>query len=199
MKVVMPSLRPEIVAYRQRTGADKWDEMWEGVLHMPPMPSYFHQELEGSLETYLRVRWARPRRAKVCHQVNLASVGGWPHDYRIPDLVLLMPDRFDIIRGEYLEGAPNVVVEIRSPGDESLEKLSFYAQLGVPEVWIIDRDTREPEIHLLKRGRYKKQRPTASGWVRSPATGIELRRSEAGKLAVRLAGDESTREDLPEE
>ena len=45
-------------------------------------------------------------------------------------------------RDAYLEGGPTVVVEIRSPGDETMEKLPFYAQLGVPEVWIVDRDTQ---------------------------------------------------------
>ena len=48
--------------------------------------------------------------------------------------------------GECLEGPPTVVIEIRSPDDETLEKLPFYAKLGVPEVWVIDRDSRAVEI-----------------------------------------------------
>jgi Uma2 family endonuclease len=195
----MPVAFPDLLERRKQTGADQWDEMWDGVLHMPPMPHYDHQDLEGDLETYLKLRWARPRRAKVLHQINLAAVGGWPDDYRIPDLVLLTPDRFGINRGEYFEGAPNVVVEIHSPGDEAYEKLPFYADLGIPEVWIIHRDTKEPEVYLLKRGRYKEQRPGAGGWVRSPATGVEIRVGKRGKLAVRLAGDDATREYLPED
>ena len=89
MKVVMPSVRPEILAWRKRTGADRWDEMWEGVLHMPPMPNSGQQDLEWALETFLRTRWARRLGAKVFHQINVASPGGWPDDWRIPDLVLL--------------------------------------------------------------------------------------------------------------
>jgi len=84
-----------------------------------------------------------------------------------------------------------------TPGDESYEKLPFYAALGIPEIWIIHRDTKEPEIYLLRRGRYRKQRPLASGWLRSPGTGIEMRVGAPGKLAVRLTGKEATREDLP--
>jgi Uma2 family endonuclease len=200
MKAVMPVALPDVLAMRKRTGADQWDEVWEGVLHMPPAPNRFHQDLEGSLETYLRFRWARPRGAKVYHQINLAAPGGWPEkNYRIPDLLLLTPERFSIDHNEYFEGAPDVVVEIHSPGDEAYEKLPFYAALGVPEAWIIDRDTKEPEIYLLKRGQYKKQSAAKSGWVRSPGTGIELRVGLPGKLAVRLAGDDTTREDLPED
>lgn len=198
MKAVMPSVLPEIVNQRKRLGLDKWDEMWDGVLHMPPMPNRSHQDFEWSLETYLRFWWAKPNKARVYHNVNLASVDGWPNDYRIPDLLLLTQERFDIDKNEYFEGAPDVVVEIRSPGEETEEKMSFYEELRVPEVWIIDRDTKEPEIYLLKKGRYRRQR-AVKGWVRSPVTGIEMQASKAGKLVIRLIGDESTQEELPED
>ena len=89
MRAVMSEVPPDILAWRKRTGADRWDEMWEGVLHMAPSPNRAHQELEWAMETYLRLRWARPRGARVYHQINLASAGGWPNNYRIPDLVLL--------------------------------------------------------------------------------------------------------------
>ncbi len=197
MKAVMPSVPPDILEWRKRTGADRWDEVWEGVLHMGPTPNYDHQELEGSLETYLRIRWARPRKAKVVHNLNLASPRGWPKNFRIPDLMLLTPDRFFVDKNEYFEGAPNVVVEIQSPGDESEEKLPFYLHLGVPEVWMIDRDTKEPSILALEEGSYQKVRPGSEGWIPSRESGLELRRGRPGKLEIRLQGDESTREELP--
>jgi len=199
MRAVMPEVPPEILAWRKRTGADMWDEMWEGVLHMAPVPNRHHQDLEWSMETYLRLRWARPSGNRVYHNINVASPGGWPNNYRIPDLVLLTPKRFGIDRNEYFEGAPDVVVEIRSPGDESYEKLEFYAQLGVPEVWIIERDSKAPEIYVLQAGRYMQKAASAEGWVLSDVTDIELRIGHPGKLAMRLAGDDSTREDLPED
>jgi Uma2 family endonuclease len=194
----MPVLLPDIAKLRLQTGADRWDEMWDGVLHMPPMPNRFHQDLEGALESYLRQMWVRPTGWKVYHQINVASPGGWPNNFRVPDLVLLSPRRFAIDRNEYFEGGPDVVVEIHSPGDETYDKFDFYAGLGVPEVWVIHRDTLVPEIHVLKRKRYQKQRAVAGGWVRSPGTGIELAKGQAEKLAVRLKGDEGSRRDLPE-
>ena len=199
MRAVMPEVPPDILAWRKRTGADTWDEMWEGVLHMAPVPNREHQDLEWAMETYLRLRWARPLGNRVYHEINLASPGGWPNNYRIPDLLLLTPERFGIDHNEYFEGAPDVVVEIRSPGDESYEKLAFYAQLGVPEVWIIERDSKAPEIYVLRAGRYMQRAAGAAGWVLSDVTGIELRIGRPGKLAMRLPGDDSTREDLPED
>jgi Uma2 family endonuclease len=200
MKVFIPSAPPELIEERKRTGAHQWDEMWDGVWHLMPLPNREQQDLEGSLIGYLHTRWARPNRAKVHLQINLASPGGWPDkDYRIPDLLLLWPERFSINRNEYFDGAPDAVIEIHSPGDEAYEKLPFYAKLGVPEVWIIHRDTKEPEIHLLRRGRYRRQKPAANGWVISPAMGVELRVGKPGKLAVRMNGDDATRQDLPED
>src|ERR1700675_5047027 len=106
MKAVMPVVHPEILESRKRTGADRWDEVWEGVLHMPPMPNYAHQNLEAALQNYLWLHWARPSRAKVLHQINLAAAGAWPNNYRIPDLVLLSPARSHINKGQYFEGPP---------------------------------------------------------------------------------------------
>jgi Uma2 family endonuclease len=182
--------------YRKQTGADKWDEMWDGVVHMAPTPNREHQDFEWALENYLRTRWAPAYGARVYHNINVASVGGWPRDYRIPDLVVIKPQRFGIDRNEYFEGAPDLVVEIRSPGDESYEKLEFYARVGVPEVWIIDRDSKVPEVYVLTAGFYVLQSASADGWILSVATGIELRSDTPGKLAMRLAGDEATRQEL---
>ncbi len=130
--------------------------------------------------------------------MNVASPGDWPNNYRIPDLVLLAPDRFSIDRDLYFDGAPTVVVEIRSPGDETMEKLPFYAQLGVPEVWVVDRDSKVPELYLLQEAAYEQQPAAADGWLRSTATGVQMRGESGGRLALQLAGDEATRRLLPE-
>jgi Uma2 family endonuclease len=166
---------------------------------MPPSPNREHQDLESCVELYLRRRWAAAGKGKVYHQINVASRGGWPSkNYRIPDVVLLTPQRYSIDRNEYFDGAPDVVVEIHSPGDEAYEKLDFYAEIGVPEVWILHRDSKRIEVRSLKGSSYALREVGANGWVLSEATWIELRTEVPGKLSMRLAGDESTREDVPE-
>jgi len=90
------------------------------------------------------------------------------------------------------------VVEIRSPGDESFEKLPFYAKLGVPEVWIIDRDTKVPQLHELTEGDYEQQTAEADGWLKSGATGVWLRAGPNRRLAIRLGDDATTERLLPE-
>ena len=164
---------------------------------MGPSPNWDHQDLQGALETFIRTH-LRARSIKVIHSFNLASPGGWSKNYRIPDLVLIGPDRRGIDRREYLEGAPDVVVEIESPGDETREKMPFYAKIGVPEFWIIDRDSKEPEVHLLGEGGYERQAAGPEGWLASPFAGIEMR-ARGGKLLVRIRGDDSTLESMPED
>jgi Uma2 family endonuclease len=198
MKAVIPEIPPHILEYRKRTGIDKWDEMWEGVLHMPPSPNVYHQDFQWELENWIRMFWARPLGNKVYHEINVASVGDWPNDYRIPDLVLLTPDCFDINRIEYFEGAPTAVVEIRRPGDETFEKLPFYTQLGVPEVWVIDRDTKELTFYRLLLGEYEEQAANSDGWHYSAATGIRFRHESPNKIAIQMGEDQSTRRVLPE-
>lgn len=202
MRAVMPVVPEHILAWRKRTGMWQRDEVWEGVLHMSPEPDREHQDFEGCLETWLRLNWARPRRAKVYHRINLALPGAgedWIHNFRIPDLVLLTPARFSIDRKTHFDGGPEVAVEIRSPGDESEDKLPFYSQLGILEVWIIDRDTKELDLYSLADDEYVKQSPAESGWFLSACTGLEMRAGRPGKFAIRICGDDSTCEELPED
>ncbi len=79
-----------------------------------------------------------------------------------------------------------------------IEKLPFYAVIGVPEAWVVDRDTREPRVLVLEGGLYRQAAPGADGWTSSPVTGIALRARD-GKLEVRAGGDDATAERLPED
>jgi Uma2 family endonuclease len=202
MRGVMSVVPEYILEWRKRTGMWQRDEIWEGVLHMSPEPDREHQDFEGGLESWLRLNWGRPRRAKVYHRINLSLPGAgneWIHNFRIPDLVLLTRERFSIDHRTHFEGGPEVVVEIRSPNDESEEKLPFYAQLGVLEVWIIDRDSKEIDLYVLAGDSYLQHAARDDGWSVSPFTGIEMRVGRPGKLAIRMGGDDLTREELPED
>jgi Uma2 family endonuclease len=55
------------------------------------------------------------------------------------------------------------VIEVRSPNDESYEKLPFFAKLGVGAVIIVDRDTKRVELFRLSGGRYEPAATSADG------------------------------------
>lgn len=197
MKAVMANVPEHILEWRRRTGADQWDEMWEGVLHMAPSPNRDHQDFEYELEAWLRENWAAPNGCRVYHQINISQPGTWPNNYRIPDLVLLTPARFHIDCNEYFDGGPDAVVEIHSPGDEAFDKLPFYALIGVREVLIIDRDTKEPEIYELMGGEFRLRDVDSDGWMKSSVAGFELRAASDDKLEIRIIGRDDTRALLP--
>jgi Uma2 family endonuclease len=195
MKAVMVEVPQHLLDERMRSGVDQWDEMWEGILHMNPPPEPDHQDLEYDLESWLRACWATRGNHLVRHQVALSpnDESNWTNNYRTPDLVLVSRDRFHIIRKKYYHGAPDVAVEIRSPGDETYEKFTFYATLKIPELWVIDRDTKAAEMWVLHGDEYRRQAANAANWVISRATGVQLRQAAEGKLELCLDGDETTR------
>lgn len=176
--------------------------MRNGVLHIPPVQTTTQQSLQMELVLFLKNQWAKPRGCEAHHGVNLTTPedeAHWTLNYRIPDIVLLTPDRLSIDKNEYMAGAPPVVVEIKSPGDETYDKFPFYAGLGVPEVWAFDRDTRVPELYALGPGsQYQPLSAGPDGWLRSPATGVEFRHSAPNKVAVRIGGNLASAEELPD-
>lgn len=201
MRVVAAEAPPGLVEQRRRLGHDRYDEMWEGVLHMNAVPHGDHQEFALQLGSWLLRNWSQRGVRKAFPDRNVALPGGWPNNYRIPDLVLTTAERFSFDQGTHIEGPPLVVVEIHSPHDEAYEKLAFYAQLGVPEVWIIDRDTKQPEIFTLQQSGdgYDAASPNADGWLTSFAAGIEMMATPEEKLAIRLTGQAATQAAIPDD
>lgn len=178
------------------------DEVWNGELHMAAVANRRHQNLNFHLQMYLFNHWALGVAGRVSQEVNLTTLEDekhWKSNYRIPDLVLLDPSSFHIDKNEYMAGAPLVCVEIYSPGDESYDKFDFYAGLGVPEYWIIHRDTKVPEVyHLGDDGTYEMAVPDTEGWIVSTAIQIAMKPNGVGKLAIRMMNDPATLAELPD-
>lgn len=191
MTTVLAYVPPQVLAWRKQTGADRYDERWDGMLHMVPSPNRIHQKLEFGLERSLEELWSASQGGLVCHQLNVARPGQWPNDFRIPDLLLLAKGRLARDRNEYVDGGPNVVIEIESPGDETRAKLGFYAEIDVREVWIVERDTRRVEVLLLAGTAYEAVGAADDGWIPSAETGLELRCREE-LLEIRRSGEPSS-------
>ena len=140
VKAVMLEVDQRLLDERRRLGIDRWDEMWEGVLHMVPAPSGPHQLLGSRLLLVLAPLAER-------HGLVATYETGfyWPGtdvDYRVPDLVFTRPEQ-RTPRG--VDGA-ELVAEIRSPGDESYAKLDWYAGLGAAEMLVVDPASMAVEL-----------------------------------------------------
>ena len=116
--------------------------MWElvdGELYEMPPPNLDHQDLIGFLYrvmcAYLDETTPRLGRAWLGVGVALSNTM-----LLIPDLVFVLSQRQGMMRANYLDGVPDLVVEVLSTDrrrDLALKR-TWYAEAGIPEYWIID-------------------------------------------------------------
>ena len=132
---------------RRVSGLDRLDEVWEGVLHMVPAPSFAHARIAQQLAEMLGPPARAAGLTAAMHEFNL---GESEDDYRIPDGGLYRPGA-----GGAWQHTAALVVEIVSPCDETWKKLPFYAVHEVDELLILDPDERAIHWLGLADGEYR--------------------------------------------
>jgi Uma2 family endonuclease len=137
----------ELFERRRRSGLDRLDEVWEGVLHMIPAPGLEHARIAQQLAVLLDNPAQAAGLVPAMHESNL---GDSEQDFRVPDGGLHRPGA----AGVWLSTAA-LVVEIVSPGDETWDKLPFYATHQVDEILIVDPGERTVHWLALTEGEYR--------------------------------------------
>ncbi|KXK54858.1 MAG: Uma2 family endonuclease [Chlorobi bacterium] len=131
-------------------------EILEGDLAMAPAPDSNHQitsmEVEFPMETFVRTQ-------------KLGIVLHAPIDVILSKQVVLQPDilfvskeRREIVQKRGVFGAPDIVIEIVSPGSvqaDRYRKKDIYQEHGVREYWIIDPRNKSIEIFALTERGYE--------------------------------------------
>ena len=145
-----------LVDERRRLGIDRQDERWEGEWHFVNPPKRWHPRLNADLLVVL-APLAR-RRGLDPYGNSTGIFADVELDWRVPDQAYATPEQ-GIEEG--LTGAA-LVVELRSPGDETYAKLPFYAARGVTEVLVVHEDRRF-ELYRLSEGRYEQVGDGTSG------------------------------------
>lgn len=145
--VVLGSRPPEVEALiekRRRLGQDSFDEIWQGDYHMVPAPHARHGLLDAQLLRLLGP-YADAAGLTATTTFNL----GEPDDFRVPDhgFHRVRPD-------EVFMPTAAIVVEVRSPGDETYEKFGFYADHGVDEIVVLEPDEERLDWFALIDGAY---------------------------------------------
>jgi len=148
--LVLGTPPPELEALldrRRQAGVDRLDEVWQGVRHMVPGPSFEHARISQQLAELL----GPPARAGgLLAAMSEFNLGESEYDFRVPDGGLHRPGA----AGVWLATAA-VVVEILSSDDESRQKLPFYAEHHVDEVLLVDPTERTVTWLALHDGEYK--------------------------------------------
>ena len=181
MRALFLELPGAILAERRAKGLDRWDEVWEGVLHVVPPPSIPHQEFVDDLKALLKAHVERYGLGRVIREPGVRVPDTDETNYRVPDLVFLSTDRLGRIGHQWIEGGPDIVFEVRSPGDESYDKLAFYAKVGVAAVVIIDPASAVLEVFRLAGSAYLAQSEDDQGWHTLSALQLRLKVDTAAK------------------
>ncbi|MGH2914551.1 MAG: Uma2 family endonuclease [Solirubrobacteraceae bacterium] len=148
MRTLLPDPPPppfeRLLAERERWGADRRDEVWEGVLHISPPASHEHEQIVVELVLVLA-----PAAKAAGLQLTGAVAIGDQDDYRVPDLAVHRP-------GASAQWHPTaaLAVEVLSLNDETWQKLDFYAAHAVDELVIVDGGARTINWRALNQGAY---------------------------------------------
>jgi len=124
-------------------------EIMDGRLEMmSPSPSTTHQTVSRELEFLLM------QSCKSDYLIFYAPVDLILNETNVlqPDILMIHRSRLQIVTKRGIEGVPDLVVEIISPGSRSKDKvlkMKTYAKYDVPEYWIVDAESQTLEQYRL--------------------------------------------------
>ncbi len=131
-------------------------EIIDGALYMTPAPNIPHQEIAGEIFSYLRTYIKSPGLGRVfMSPVDVELAAGTVVQ---PDVVVVLNANIGKITYSHIVGAPDLVVEIASPGTSTYDrhkKYDAYARAGVSEYWIVDPIAYTVEVLSLDGASYE--------------------------------------------
>lgn len=122
-------------------------EIIDGELFVSPAPAPRHQEVADELCFQLRA-WTKEHGGRA----NTAPLDVYfaESDVVEPDVLFLAAASMERIGRRYIDGPPDIVVEVSSPSTRRLElvrKRDLYDRHGVGEYWYVDLDADRIEVY----------------------------------------------------
>jgi Uma2 family endonuclease len=130
-------------------------EIIDGEHFVSPSAVPYHQKVSRRIQFQLYRAIEETGRGEVYDaptDLHLSEV-----DVLVPDLLALLAPKLGLIGPKKIEGAPDLVIEITSPGSARRDrgiKRAVYERAGVPEYWVVDPKKKVVERHLLREGKY---------------------------------------------
>ena len=131
-------------------------ELIDGELYMVPGPSWEHQSNSYNLAFTL---------GGFVSQNRLGIIRYSPLDMYLsdedvfqPDIVFISNERLNIIQSDGLHGAPDLVIEVLSPGTERRDlvlKRERYEMFDVREYWLTDPIAKTITVLRLRGGAFE--------------------------------------------
>jgi Uma2 family endonuclease len=132
-------------------------EIIDGVLFMTPSPTERHQTVAGRFFRYLAAHIEDTGLGRV--YIAPLDVELAPYVVVQPDVIVILKDNHEKITPSRIVGAPDLVIEVASPGTANYdrrEKQDTYARAGVPEYWLADPSAYTISLFVLETaGKYR--------------------------------------------
>ena len=120
-------------------------------------PSVKHQDVVNNLSFLFNLH----NKNKELGRLYLAPIDVYFDDGNgvQPDLSFIKKERLFIIENEdYINGAPDLIVEVISPGSvrrDKVDKKDLYQRFAVKEFWLIDPQNQTIEVYIIENDVYK--------------------------------------------
>lgn len=129
------------------------EELIDGkIVAMSPRPRYNHNKVASKIYR----RFANYLENSICEAIADGTDLYLDEKNRfVPDMMVVC-DRSKI-KWDGVHGAPDLVVEVLSPGtarNDRTHKMDVYARFGVQEYWIADPEARTIEQYFLQDGKF---------------------------------------------
>ncbi len=131
-------------------------EILDGMLIKEPSPSVMHQRVSRRLQRLLEDYFEE---ADSAGEIFNAPLDVTPLDYNVvqPDIFYVSGGQQLIVKDTYIDGAPELVVEILSPSSrrkDRLQKMQIYQRAQVQHYWLVDPQERTLECFAWRDGLY---------------------------------------------
>jgi Uma2 family endonuclease len=137
---------------------DRRYEVIDGELYLTPAPTPYHQAVKQRIEQFLLAH---------VEGRGLGQILDAPCDVVLSRFDVLQPDIFFVSAGrrsvigeKFISEAPDLVVEVLSPGTRKRDRIfkaKRYARFGVREMWIADPDKKSIEVFVNTEERFRRE------------------------------------------
>jgi Uma2 family endonuclease len=148
---------------------DAIEEVVNGEIRIMPPAKLLHAFIVQNLNRILD-RQLDPAQAVLISTNFGLIIRKRPLTSRVPDLAVF--ERSTMIEKDgYVHSAPQLAVEVLSPANtrkKLQEKLADYAEIGIPEVWVVAPEGRTVEVLMLENGQLVRTGLFANGDILKP-------------------------------
>ena len=140
--------------YAKTPEGERW-ELIDGELIMAPSPKEAHQRTQIRVGSRMFTFTEDRDLGQVYIEFDVVLSDT---DTVRPDVIFVSRERSHIITEDNVQGAPDLVVEIRSPSTARRDwttKRELYERHGVREYWLVDPEAATVAVLLLEEGELK--------------------------------------------